>query len=43
MSHGDEVRPVSAVSVLGRVTGDATVFKQVASDTEITIDKESDK
>ena len=41
ISRGDEVRPASAVSVLGRVTGDATVFKQVASGTEVTIEKES--
>ena len=43
MSYGDEVRPASAVSVFGRVTGDATIFKQVASETEITIEKENDK
>ena len=42
MSRGDEVRPASAVSVLGRITGDATVFKQVASGTEIAIEKEYD-
>jgi len=41
VSHGDEVRPASAVTVFGRVTGDATVFKQVASGTEITIERES--
>ena len=39
MSRGDEVRPASAVTVFGRVSGDATVFKQVASGTEVTIEK----
>ncbi len=42
-SRGDEVRPASAVSIFGRVAGDATVFKQVASGTEIIIEEESDK
>ena len=39
-SRGDEIRPASAVTVIGRVEGDATVFKQVASGTAITIEKE---
>lgn len=39
ISRGDEVRPASAVTVFGRVTGDATVFKQVASGTEITVER----
>ena len=43
ISHGDEIRPASAVTVFGRVTSNATVFKQVASGTEITIEKESDE
>ena len=37
MSRGDEIRPASQVTVFGKVIGDATVFKQVASGTEITI------
>ena len=40
MSRGDEIRPASPVNVFGRVIGDATVFKQVASGTELTIDRE---
>jgi len=41
MSRGEEIRPASPVNVFGKVTGDATVFKQVASGTEITIERES--
>lgn len=39
ISQGDEVRPASAVTVFGRVIGDATVFKQVASGAEITVER----
>ncbi len=39
ISRGDEVRPASAVTVFGRVTGDTTVFKQVTSGTEITVER----
>lgn len=38
-SRGDEIRPASAVTVIGRVDGDATVFKQVHPGTAITIEK----
>ena len=31
-SNGDEIRPASAVNPLGRVTGDVTALKSVASD-----------
>ena len=41
MSQGQEIRPASAVNVFGKVTGDAKVLKQVASGTEITIERES--
>jgi len=37
VSRGDEIRPASPVTVFGRVTGDATVFKKTAAGTEITI------
>jgi len=40
ISRGDEIRPASAVTVFGRITGDATIFRQVASGAEITIEKE---
>ena len=41
MSRGEEIRPASPVNIFGRVIGDATVFKQVASGTELTIERES--
>jgi hypothetical protein len=39
-SRGDEIRPASPVTVFGKVIGDAGLFKQVASGTEITIERE---
>ena len=39
MSRGDEVRPASAVNVIGKVTGDAKGFKKVASGSKIRIEK----
>jgi hypothetical protein len=42
-SQEDEVRPASAVTVFGRVTGDATVFGQVVRGTEVTIEKEGEQ
>ncbi len=41
MSRGEEIRPASPVNVLGKVTGDASVLRQVASGTEITVDRET--
>ncbi len=41
MSRGEEIRPASPVNLFGKVTGDATIFNQVASGTEITIVRES--
>lgn len=41
MSEGEQPRPASPVTVFGQVIGNASVFKQVASGTEITIEKES--
>ena len=40
ISQEDEIRPASPVTVFGKVIGDASLFKQVASGTEITIKKE---
>jgi len=42
ISKGDKIRPASPVTVFGKVIGDASLFKQVASGTKITIEKESD-
>ncbi len=39
ISRGGGIRPASAVTVFGRITGDATIFKQIASGTEITIER----
>ena len=39
MSRGDEVRPASAVNVIGKVAGDAKVFKKVPSGAKIRIEK----
>ncbi len=40
-SRGDEVRPASPVNVVGRIEGDATVFKKVASGTRVLLERES--
>ena len=41
MSKGHEVRPASPVNVFGKVIGDTNVLRQVASGTQITVDKET--
>jgi hypothetical protein len=41
MSQGAEIRPASPVNVFGKVVGDATVLKQVASGTEVSIERAS--
>jgi hypothetical protein len=38
-SQGDEIRPASAVTVIGKVEGDPTVFKQVRSGTSVVIEE----
>ena len=37
VSQGSEIRPASAVTVFGKVIGDATVFRKVAARTRITV------
>jgi hypothetical protein len=39
VSRGDEIRPASAVNVVGRVTGDARVFKKVRAGTRVRIER----
>jgi hypothetical protein len=39
MSRGNEVRPASAVNVIGRVSGDAQGFKKVASGAKVRIEQ----
>jgi hypothetical protein len=38
-SEGDEIRPASAVNVIGRVEGDATMFKAVRSGETVRIEE----
>jgi hypothetical protein len=38
MSRGDEIRPASAVNVVGRIVGDPRVFKRVRAGTRVTIE-----
>ena len=40
VSRGGEIRPASAVTVFGRITGDAAIFKQVTSGAKVTIEKD---
>ena len=39
MSQGDEIRPASAVNVVGKLLGDVTVFKQVKSGETVTLEQ----
>lgn len=41
ISRRDKIRPASPVTVFGKVIGDAGLFKQVASGTDITIERGS--
>lgn len=38
-SRGDEIRPASAVNIVGRVEGDPKVFKQVADGTKVILSR----
>ncbi len=38
-SQGDEIRPASAVNVLGRIEGDATMLKQVRSGARVRVER----
>ncbi len=39
MSRGDEIRPASAVNLLGRVDGDPKVFKMVRNGEEVKLER----
>ena len=41
VSQGDVIRPASPVTVFGKVIGDATVLKKLATGTKITVRRES--
>ena len=38
-SRGDEIRPASAVNVIGSVEGDPTVLKQVKAGSHVRVEK----
>ena len=38
-SHGDEIRPASPVTVVGRVKGDPTVFKAVRGGARVAVER----
>ncbi len=38
-SRGEEIRPYSPVNVIGKVVGDATVFKKVRSGTKVRLER----
>jgi hypothetical protein len=40
-SHGDEIRPASAVNIVGRVEGDTDVFKRVRDGENIKLERVS--
>ena len=42
MSRGEEIRPASAVTVFGKVAGDATVLKKVSSGAQIIIERKTE-
>jgi len=39
MSRGDEIRPASAVNIVGKVSGDATIFRAVSDGQAIRLSK----
>ncbi len=38
-SRGDEIRPASAVNVVGRIEGDPKIFRSVASGTKVILER----
>jgi hypothetical protein len=42
MSRGDEIRPASAVNVVGRIEGDPKQFRRVASGARVVLDAVGD-
>jgi hypothetical protein len=41
ISKEGKIKPASAVNVFGKVIGDATIFKQIASGTKVVIEQEN--
>ncbi len=42
MSRGEEIRPASAVTVFGKVAGDATVLKGAGAGAQITLERKTE-
>ena len=42
VSQGEEVRPASAVTVFGRIAGDAAILKTVGSGVEISVERRTE-
>jgi len=40
MSRGDEIRPASPVNVVGKVIGDARVFKKLSAGTRVRVERQ---
>lgn len=40
MSHGDEIRPASAVNIVGKITGDHLIFQTVTEGTTVRLEEE---
>ena len=41
-SRGDEIRPASAVNVVGRIEGDPKIFRSVSSGTKVILERVED-
>jgi uncharacterized protein len=41
LSRGAEIRPASPVNLVGRIVGDATIFKRVSAGTRVTLRRAS--
>ncbi len=37
MSRGDEIRPASAVNIVGKIIGDPKIFKKISSGTKVSV------
>lgn len=42
ISRGNEIRPASAVNIIGKIIGDPKVFKKVSAGTKITIESKKE-
>lgn len=42
ISRGNEIRPASAVNIIGKLIGDPKVFKKVSAGTKITIERKKE-